>query len=128
MRNISWCPCLNTRLNFYPRINHAAQFTVPGPGAKVETICLQPAGCWWLVAGGDVYIYRTAQLMGKCCLRDSLVSRVTPPRHSPPAEHPALISSLVSCLVAISTGIQMCFYVTTLPAWRVDCRECGKKR
>ena len=28
MRNISWCPCLNTRLNFYLGINFAAQFTV----------------------------------------------------------------------------------------------------
>ena len=28
MRNISWCPCLNTRLNFYLRINYAAYFTV----------------------------------------------------------------------------------------------------
>ena len=28
MRNISWCPCLNTRLNFYPRIIYATYFTV----------------------------------------------------------------------------------------------------
>ena len=30
MRNISWCPCLNTRLNFNLRINHAANFVVYG--------------------------------------------------------------------------------------------------
>ena len=60
-----------------------------------------------VVAGGDVYIYRTARVMGKCCLSDSAVSRVTPPGHSPPAQHLALISTLVSCVVAISTGIQM---------------------
>ena len=28
MRNISWCPCLNTRLNFYLRIIYATYFTV----------------------------------------------------------------------------------------------------
>ena len=50
-----------------------------------------------VVAGGDVYIYRTARVMGKCCLSDSAVSRVTPPGHSPPAQHLALISTLVSC-------------------------------
>ena len=28
MRNISWCPCLKVRVNFLPRRNHAAHFTV----------------------------------------------------------------------------------------------------
>ena len=30
MRNISWCPCLNTRLNFNLRINQAPYFVVSG--------------------------------------------------------------------------------------------------
>ena len=29
MRNISWCPCLKVRVNFLPRRNYAAHFTVP---------------------------------------------------------------------------------------------------
>ena len=28
MRNISWCPCLKVRVNFLPRRNYAAHFTV----------------------------------------------------------------------------------------------------
>ena len=28
MRNISWCPCLKVRVNFYPEENYAAHFTV----------------------------------------------------------------------------------------------------
>ena len=28
MKNISWCPCLKVRVNFYPRRNYAAHFTV----------------------------------------------------------------------------------------------------
>ena len=28
MKNISWCPCLKVRVNFYPQRNYAAQFTV----------------------------------------------------------------------------------------------------
>ena len=30
MRNISWCPCLKVRVNFYPEENYAAHFTVVG--------------------------------------------------------------------------------------------------
>merc|ERR1712155_15823 len=31
MKNISWCPCLKVRVNFLPRRNYAAHFTVcPG--------------------------------------------------------------------------------------------------
>ena len=29
MKNISWCPCLKVRVNFLPRRNYAAHFTVP---------------------------------------------------------------------------------------------------
>ena len=28
MKNISWCPCLKVRVNFLPRRNYAAHFTV----------------------------------------------------------------------------------------------------
>ena len=82
------------------------------------------------MAGGDVYIYRTARVMGKCCLSDSAVSRVTPPGHSPPAQHLALISSLVSCC-HLHWNSDGCAF--TLPACieRVDRfreRECGKKQ
>ena len=28
MKNISWCPCLKVRVNFIPRRNYAAHFTV----------------------------------------------------------------------------------------------------
>ena len=31
MKNISWCPCLNTRMNFNLQINHAAYFVVNNP-------------------------------------------------------------------------------------------------
>ena len=30
MKNISWCPCLKVRVNFLPRRNYAAHFTVMG--------------------------------------------------------------------------------------------------
>ena len=32
MKNISWCPCLKVRVNFIPRRNYAAHFTVTRPG------------------------------------------------------------------------------------------------
>ena len=39
MKNISWCPCLKVRVNFLPRRNYAAHFTVYhsfwGPGCHI---------------------------------------------------------------------------------------------
>ena len=39
MRNISWCPCLKVRVNFLPRRNYAAHFTVMCGGSAAA--CLQ---------------------------------------------------------------------------------------
>ena len=42
MKNICWCPCLKVRVNFLPRRNYAAHFTVQLTGEE-------PGGSFFLL-------------------------------------------------------------------------------
>ena len=70
MKNISWCPCLKVRVNFIPRRNYAAHFTVaynlefnnPWPSFHwcfrvfIVTCVVYDCVLWWLTMWESKYM------------------------------------------------------------------------
>ena len=67
MKNISWCPCLKVRVNFLPRRNYAAHFTVGGmlPRAACHWLTKSEFASYWLTQSATYSILPPAQ--ASCC-------------------------------------------------------------
>ena len=75
MKNISWCPCLKVRVNFYPRRNYAAHFTV-GHYSKQRIIWPRQQGAGQLRCDGP-------GLYAACCYIRRLMTHVISPASAP---------------------------------------------